>query len=477
MDTILRRTMAKGTGPKYQRLVNGVEASIKAGRLKVGDRLPPVRELAWQLGITPGTVARAVTILAQKGVVETAVGRGTFVAPPPTPLYEDDWSREEQTEPYRPFVLREDLNAQDGPLRLLAPRLPDMGQSEAIRVAMIGAAQLPAEQLMNYPTRQTLRGLQAAALDWFSDRDLGPLSVDDIVPTHGGQNAIGLILQTILTGPEPVILVEELSYAGFRRAAEGLRARVIPVPMDESGVLPEALETIARQTGAQVFCTMPEVHNPTCITTPTERREEVAAVARRLDLQLLEDDCYRLKSSVNPSYRKLLPELAWHVSSISKSTSAALRIGFGIAPKGRAGELRRSAEFSYFGVAQPLAETARLFLIDPQRDGLEQKVRQRISDYLHVAVNVLGRFDISWQEDVPYLFLSLPRGWRPSAFCQAAEVRGVQIRSADEFALRDGHAPSAVRIAVNAQVPLERFSTAMEVLAQLLDNPPEQISV
>ncbi len=477
MDTILRRAMVKGTGPKYQRLVNGVEASIKSGRLKAGDRLPPVRELAWQLGITPGTVARAVTILAQKGVVETAVGRGTFVAPPPTPLLNDVWSREEQTEPYRPFVLREDSSAQDGALRLLAPRLPDMGQSEAIRVAMVGAARLPAEQLMNYPTRQTQRGLQAAALDWFSDRDLGPLSIDDIVPTHGGQNGIGLILQTVLTGPEPVILVEELSYAGFRRAAEGLRARVIPVPMDENGALPEALDTIARQTGAQVFCTMPEVHNPTCITTPTERRKEIAAVAQRLGLQLLEDDCYRLKSSTSPSYRKLLPDLAWHVSSISKSSSAALRIGFAIAPSGRSGELRRMTEFSYFGVAQPLAETARLFLIDPQRDGIEQKVRQRISDYLHVAVNILGRFDISWQEDVPFLFLSLPRGWRPSAFCQAAEARGVQIRSADEFALRDGHAPSAVRIAVNAQVPLERFSTAMEVLAQLLDNPPEQISV
>ncbi|MEJ2037277.1 MAG: hypothetical protein P8X69_15140 [Maritimibacter sp.] len=156
-------------------------------------------------------------ILAQKGVVETAVGRGTFVAPPPTPLFEDVWSREEQSEPYRPFVLREDLNAPEGPLRLLALRLPDLGQSEAIRVAMVRAAKLPAEQLMNYPTRQTLRGLQAAALDWFADRDLGPLSAEDIVPTYGGQNAIGLILQTILAPSTRAIVSWRPSWPGMSR--------------------------------------------------------------------------------------------------------------------------------------------------------------------------------------------------------------------------------------------------------------------
>jgi DNA-binding transcriptional MocR family regulator len=476
MDTILRRAMETGEGPKYQRLVEGVEAAVADGRLSAGDKLPPVRELAWQLEITPGTVARAFTLLAQKGVVESAVGRGTFVAAPPIPLFEDVWSREAQPLSQRPHV-REVQGGEDGALRLLAPRLPDVGQVEALRVAMTRAAQLPVEQLLNYPNRTTQKGLQEAALDWLSGLSLGPMDADDIVLTFGGQNAIELILQTILVGPDPVILVEELSYAGFRRAAEGLRARVVPVPMDGDGAVPEALEAIARQTGAQVFGTMPEVHNPTCITTPDPRRAAIADVARRVGFQVIEDDCYRMGRSSGRSYRMLLPEQSWHISSLSKSFTPALRVGFATAPHGMAGGLRRTTEFSYFGMPQLLVETARQFLTDPRLAGFESAVRKRLSEYLHAAVNVLGRFDISWQEDVPFLFLNLPRGWRPSAYCQAAEARGVQVRSADEFALRDGHAPSAVRIAINAQVPLERFSRAMDVLATLLDDPPEQISV
>jgi len=94
-----------------------------------------------------------------------------------------------------------------------------------------------------------------------------------------------------------------------------------------------------------------------------------------------------------------------------------------------------------------------------------------------VAVNVLGKYDLTWGAAVPFLWLRLPPGWRAAGFSRAAEREGVQVRTADEFALRDGRAPHAVRIAVNAQVPLGTFEEAMRRLRALLDNPPEQISV
>lgn len=474
MDTMLRQALTEGAGPKYQRVTEALAGAIEAGELKPGTKLPPVRDLAWKLDITPGTVARAFKELAARGLVETGVGRGTFVALRTTPLFEDIWSREaaglDASAPPHP-------DQDSGPIRLLAPRLPDVGQVEALRSAMVKAAQMPAERFLNYPNRATQRGLQEVALDLLGDFSLGPVSAEDIVLTHGGQNAIGLVLRTILKGPDPVILVEELSYSGFRRAAEGLRARVVPVPMDEQGAEPEALEALARQHSAQVFCTMPEVHNPTCLTTPQARREEIARVAGRLGLQVLQDDCYRMGHPRGVGYRAMLPELGWHVSSVSKLLTPALRLGFAIAPTGRTAALRRSAEFDFFGLSQPLTEAARIYLSDPRRHSFMEAARARMSDYVRIAVNILGRFDLRWRDDVPFLWLDLPVGWRAASFCQAAEVQGVQVRSADEFALRDGAAPSAVRIAMNAQVPLDRFAAAIERLAWLLDNPPEQISV
>jgi len=247
--------------------------------------------------------------------------------------------------------------------------------------------------------------------------------------------------------------------------------------MDEHGIRPDSLELAIRKTGATVLCTSPEVHNPTGLFTPQKRREEIIKVARRHELQIVEDDCYRMGEAGAPSYRALAPDITWHVCSISKVLTPALRVGFALAPKGHEQDLRRSAEYSFFGLSQPLAELIRVLLSDPRSKELAKEVRKEMAKYVRVAVNALGAFELTWKDEVPFLWLKLPAGWRSAAFTRAAEAAGVQIRSADEFALRDGRAPNAVRITINGQVSLAKFEDAMLRLRSLLDNPPEQISV
>ena len=67
MGTIWQPTLADGQGPKYKLVALTIREGVTSGALSVGDKLPPVRELAWQLGITPGTVARAYSILTDEG--------------------------------------------------------------------------------------------------------------------------------------------------------------------------------------------------------------------------------------------------------------------------------------------------------------------------------------------------------------------------------------------------------------------------
>lgn len=466
MDTILQNMRAApAQGPKYQRLAAAISQAIEVGDLMPGDRLPTVRDLAWHLGITPGTVARAYTQLTDGGRLMAEVGRGTFVAEKRTPVRDDVWSR--QT----------DLLGDRSIVSLFSPHLPDVGQVAALRAAFAQVGQAQPERLLDYPTRNAYRPVREAVVHWLGDVPMGALREEDVVLTHGGQNAVAVVMQAILTGPRPVILVEELSYAGFRRAAETLRADVVAVPMDDKGLIPDALEAIARRTGAQVLCTSPEVHNPTGLWTPPERRQEIADVATRLDFQIIEDDCYRMGAAHAPCYRRFAPDRSWYVTSISKTLTPALRVGFAVAPQGRGADLRRMAEYGFFGLAQPLAEVTEILLSDPRTETLIAAVRQEIERYVRAAVNCLGAHDITWNREGPFLWLTLPAGWRAAAFCRAAEAQGVQIRSADEFALRDGRAPHAVRIAVNARVTLDVFEDAMQRLRHLLDNPPEQISV
>ncbi|TNF19508.1 MAG: PLP-dependent aminotransferase family protein [Rhodobacteraceae bacterium] len=465
MGTIPLGDMSAFDGPKYRAVAEMIRAAISRGQITEGERLPPVRDLAWDLKITPGTVARAYSLLTDEGLLEAEVGRGTFVAPQGGAAGLD------------PQWLIQNPPRDSGIVSLFSPRLPDVGQVDAIRRALREVADRPGTDLLNYPSATASEPVRQAAARWLSAAQVGPVDPDRLVFTHGGQNAISLVMQCVLRGRRPVILVEDLSYPGFRRAAELLRAEVVPVPMDDKGVIPQQLDRLARAHSAQLFCTSPEVQSPTCVHTPLERRKAVAEVARAQGFSILEDDCYRLAEARVPGYRMLLPDQAWYIASISKILTPALRIGFAIAPRNSDTELRRAVEFGYFGLSTPLAEMIGVLLGDDAITRLAAEIRAEVGRYIRAAVNALGSYDLTWHEDVPFFWLRLPQGWRVSAFCQAAEARGLKIRSAEDFAMREARVPHAVRIAVNAHVTLASFEGAMLRLRDLLDNPPENIGV
>ena len=244
MATDWQPDLAQFAGPKYLALSHALRAAVRSGDLPEGARLPPVRELAWQLGITPGTVARAYQIGTQDGLLEAVVGRGTFVAArnprlgPTQPLFTD----------VPPVPGRA-----EGPVDLRAPQLPEAGHSQAFARILRDIAGGGCDW-RGYPTNRRDLPLRQAFSDWLSDRALGAFDADDLVLTHGGQNAVGLIMQCCLRGERPAVLCEELAFPGFRRAARLNRADVVAVPLDGEGIVPEALDAACRRTGARLLC-------------------------------------------------------------------------------------------------------------------------------------------------------------------------------------------------------------------------------
>lgn len=477
MDTIWPSDALAGSGPKYKTVVSMIRDKIAQGELGAGAKLPPVRELAWQLQITPGTVARAYTVLTDSGVLKAEVGRGTFVAEAGTVLGEpvpDDPLNLIEID-----VVEHNGGAPDArTVNLFSPHLPNGGQARLIRSILRSISENPPSGVMHYPSRKSAKGAREAMASWLRGTPIGPFDESDIVLSHGGQNGILLVFQTILRGRRPIIFVEELAYPGFRRAAELVRADIVPVAMDGDGICPDALAQAAvEHPEGQILCTSPEVHSPTCGFTPMARRQEIVKVARKHDLQILEDDCYRMGQSEGEGYRSLAPERGWYVTSLSKSLTPALRVGCALGPRGTTTALHRAAEHGYFGLATPMIDLTAGLLAHPQLPEVMDNARRGVERYVKVAVNVLGAFDLRWRCDVPFVWLVLPQGWRASAFCQAAEKRGVQIRAAEEFASRDAQTPHAVRMAINGGVSLASFEAAMHRLRDLLDNPAEQISV
>ncbi|MEI2642196.1 MAG: PLP-dependent aminotransferase family protein [Candidatus Nanopelagicales bacterium] len=121
---------------------------------------------------------------------------------------------------------------------------------------------------------------------------------DDVIVTTGSQMALDLVVR-VFCNPGDVVLVEAPSYVGALGIFRSYEVDVVHVPMDDQGLVPEALAeaiTAVRASGRtpKMIYTIPSFHNPAGITQPAQRRKEVLDVAIRENLLVLEDDPYAL---------------------------------------------------------------------------------------------------------------------------------------------------------------------------------------
>jgi DNA-binding transcriptional MocR family regulator len=464
-DTTWQPDLTQFPGPKYLGLSRALRDAIRAGDLPAGSQLPTVRDLAWRLHLTPGTVARAYQLATQEGLLAATVGRGTFVA-----------AQSPRLGPTQPLYQERITGGTTGLVDMRPPQVPEVGQAQAFRAALMGMAEGVETGWLDYTSQRGEGPLRVEIVKWMGDRILGPIGPEDVMLANGGQNALGLVLDCCLRGERPAVLIEELAYPGFRYAARAARADVVPVELDEYGIVPESLQAACRRHTAQVLCLTTEAQNPTTGRMPVERRLAVAEIARCFDLQIIEDDCYSVAESTIPSMRALAPERTWLIGSLSKTISAALRFGYVICPAGMGEAGRLAAQHSFYAMARPVAELVHRLFASGDAAAIRGRVQQEFAERLQLMVNHLGAFDLGWQPGVPFVWLRLPQGWRASAFTRMAETEGVLVRPADEYALIGGRAPNAVRLAIAGSLPREDFVAALEVLAKLLRNPPSDLA-
>ena len=156
-------------------------------------------------------MARAYQIGVQEGLLDTVVGRGTFVAArsarlgPSLTILDD-------TPPA-------DIGARNCLADLRSPRLPDIGQQAVIAAILHDLADGGASDYVDYPSMRQDYPLRQDYCDWLGDQGLGPMTAEDLVLTLGGQNGLGIAMQCCLRGERPHIFCEELAYVGFRLAA------------------------------------------------------------------------------------------------------------------------------------------------------------------------------------------------------------------------------------------------------------------
>jgi DNA-binding transcriptional MocR family regulator len=444
-------------GPRYRALVDALAQDVAEGRLTVGTRLPPQRDLAYRLGVTVGTVSRAYALAAERGLVTGEVGRGTFVrgAAPST-------GRPNPVSDGADDLIKLTVNA---------PPDPDYGAVIAARLAEIAARPGATADLWAYTPKAGFAEHRAAAARW-----VGGVGVDaspERTLIAGGAHQAIVIAFAALARPGDTVLVEALTYAGVCHVAERCGVRLRGLAMDDEGLLPDALDAACRAAGARLLFVNPTAHNPTTATMSLARRETVAALARRHDLIVIEDDVYgRLPEQRPVPLAALAPERTVFIGSAAKSVAPGLRFGVLLSPQHLYRRLA-DAQHDLFLTCPPLmAELFTHLLRDGTAEQLAARQRQEAAVRQRLARDVLGAHPYRAQPTSYHLWLPLPAPWRTTEFVELVGERGVAIDPATAFAVDRARAPHAVRVSLSAAAGHDRLRRGLRILAETLNETP-----
>ncbi len=280
----------------------GVGRLISSGRLAAGDRLPTVRELATELGVSPATVSQAWQALGAVGLIVSRGRNGTFVR---------DQPGGRQAISSRPHGLT------------TAPRLDlSRGTPDPALLPALGPALSRVSQRAGTPSYQDITVLPdlLALL-----RESWAYPADSFTIVNGALDALSRSLEQVTRFGDRVV-VENPGFPPFFELLDQLGLEPLPVDVDECGMVPAALARALTGSPSAVIL-QPRAHNPTGASMTAGRAEELAAVLRGHNLTIIEDDHSGDISTANDvSLGTWLPGQVLHIRSYSKSHGPDLRI-------------------------------------------------------------------------------------------------------------------------------------------------------
>lgn len=289
-------------GGTAKALAHAVTRGVRDGALRPGDRLPPIRELAHELALSPTTVSSAWRVLTAAGTLVTAGRRGTVVADLAAP----------RLGRYRRALDRQVAFETD-----LSTGVPDKALLPHLGPAFreLGSAGTPASYLDD-PVLPRLR--EHLVGSW-------PYSPPAMTVVDGAMDGLELLIRSQL-GFGDRVLVENPTFPPLLDLLEAAGLVVQGVAMDDSGMVPDDLDRAVRDPVRAVFL-QPRAHNPTGVCMSEARLQQLSTILAATDALIVEDDsAAAISIAPDMSFGSTLAERTVHIRSYSKSHGPDLRL-------------------------------------------------------------------------------------------------------------------------------------------------------
>jgi len=436
--------------PLYQSLAEHLKRATATSPAHT--RLPSVRALAREHALNPSTVVAALRVLEQAGLVYSRAGSGTYLAPrvvvPPAPTENE----------------RADIDFTSG-----TPS-PEFFPVDEFKAAFNTVLDRDRGEAFAYPEPQGYSPLRHSIAAYLAQQGL-TVSPDHVFITSGAQQAIFLLAQLLLA-PGELAVVESPCYPGAMQAFQAVGARVLGVPLGQSGLRLTPLEQALRHSPRLVY-TIPNYHNPTGAVYSAEVRTKLVHLARERDFYIIEDD-HISELYYTPTRPPLLwqeaPDRVLFVKSFSKMFMPGLRLGFIVVPPQLLTRVQNAKQAVDIGSSGLIQRALDLYL----RSGHWDKHQARLRNIYRERAGVLyGALKNNLQGIAVFYplrggmncWIALPEGARASELLKLTARQGVLFSPGDDFSVARQEYRNFLRISIAGTFP-ERIERGIAVLAR-----------
>jgi DNA-binding transcriptional MocR family regulator len=473
----------------YLQVARAVEEALRAGRLRVGDRLPAERELALDLGVSRTTVTGAYQELQARGILRGHVGRGTTVVGTPPDARHAALPWAQRIAPVTVQAMHVALTAPDGPgvigfgVGLPDPHLYPVDTLDALLNALPrgdGSLYNPAPAWGDPVLREALSG-------WLRSRGIRA-APEEILVTTGGQQGLNVLARAFLT-PGDVVLTENPSYPGAFLTFRWAGADIVGLPVDHDGVRVEALEEALARYRPKLVYLIPAFHNPTGAVLTAERRRRVLELAIQYRVPVIESDLYGdlfFEQDPPPALKAQDSSgVVIYQGGGSKLALPGLRVGWLVAPMPAMAALTVAKTFEDLHTAALTQRLAAAFIGSPHVERHLARLRVECRVRRDALVTALRQHCPGLRFRVPggsyYLWATLPPPLTADALLPVAFEHGVGVRPGSAFSPNGGGADH-IRLCFAAHPPdrivegARRLGRAIEeALAKLGSAPSPRV--
>lgn len=438
---------------RYQEVERHVMEMIDSGALKLEDKLPSLRKLSANLGVSVSTVNQAYVELERKGIIEARARSGFFVHQKSTKLPRTEYVSSPMDAP-RPVTR----------IGLIQTVLESVGRTDTVELGVIapGAELLPLKELGKI-TASVVKNDPARALGYapipgdpdlirqiaFRSMEHGiSARPDDPVVTAGCMEALYLALRSVCHRGDTV-LIQSPTYYCFLQLLETLGLRVVEIPSNpDGGVSPRDLAHALKTFDISACILAPNYNNPDSSLTPDDAKAEIVDMLADREIPLVEDDV-----STDLHFGQKRPGTYKHYddkglvllcSSFSKTLSPGYRVGWLLPGRFRQKVLEIKATTNVCTSAPAQLAIAE-YLRQGRMDRHLKRLRSALEKQIDTMQRHLGRHfpkgtRVTHPEGGAVLWLELPKPIDGVELFLQARSRGIGIAPGAIFTTQDRYA-------------------------------------